>query len=31
LNHAIRSMFIGVNLRKELRKPSFYVNVMLNR
>jgi geranylgeranyl reductase family protein len=31
LNHAIQSMFIGVNLRKELRKPSFYVNVMLNR
>ncbi|HEX6892002.1 MAG TPA: NAD(P)/FAD-dependent oxidoreductase [Chryseolinea sp.] len=31
LNHAIQSMFVGVNLRKELRKPSFYVKVMLNR
>ncbi len=31
LNHAIQSMFTGVNLRNELRKPSFYANVLLNR
>ena len=31
LNHAIQSMFTGVNLRKELWKPSFYVSVLLNR
>lgn len=31
LNHAIQGMFTGVNLRSELRKPSFYANVLLNR
>jgi len=31
LNHAIQSMFTGVNLRKELRRPSFYANVLFNR
>lgn len=31
LNHAIQSMFTGVNLRNELRKPSFYANVLFNR
>jgi geranylgeranyl reductase family protein len=31
LNHAIQSMFTGVNLRKELRKPSFYAKVLFNR
>lgn len=31
LNHAIQSMFTGVKLRNELRKPSFYANVLLNR
>jgi len=31
LNHAIQSMFTGVNLREELRKPSFYANVLFNR
>lgn len=31
LNHAIQGMFTGVNLRDELRKPSFYTNVLLNR
>ena len=31
LNHAIKCMFTGVNLRNELRKPSFYASVLLNR
>jgi menaquinone-9 beta-reductase len=31
LNHAIQSMFTGVNLRKELRRPSFYAKVLTNR
>jgi geranylgeranyl reductase family protein len=31
LNHAIQGMFTSVNLRNELRKPSFYANVLLNR
>lgn len=31
LNRAIQGMFTGVNLRKELRKPSFYFGVLLNR
>ena len=31
LNHAIQAMFTGVDLRKELRKPSFYGKVLLNR
>lgn len=31
LNHAIEGMFTGINLKKELRKPSFYANVFFNR
>lgn len=31
LNHAIGGMFTGINLRKELRKLSFYGKVLLNR
>ena len=31
LNNALQSMFTGVNLRHELRKPSFYGKILLNR
>jgi geranylgeranyl reductase family protein len=31
LNRAIEGMFTGINLRNELRKPSFYGKVLLNR
>ncbi len=31
LNNALQSMFTGVNLRHELKKPSFYANVLFNR
>jgi len=31
LNHAIEGMFVGINLRKELLKPSFYGKILLNR
>jgi len=31
LNNAIQSMFTGVNLKHELRKPSFYGKILLNR
>ena len=31
LNRAIEGMFTGINLRKELRKPSFYGKILLNR
>lgn len=31
LNDAIQRMFTGVNLRNELRKPSFYAKVIMNR
>jgi flavin-dependent dehydrogenase len=31
LNKAVSSMFTGVNLRKELKKPSFYARVLFNK
>ncbi|MDQ2719896.1 MAG: NAD(P)/FAD-dependent oxidoreductase [Bacteroidota bacterium] len=31
LNNTITSMFTGIDLRKQLRKPSFYARILLNR
>ena len=31
LNNAITSMFTNIDLRKELRKPSFYAKILLNK